>query len=412
MPATADYNKIRAAAERLTPWSVDLLLQALAIPSLSGGERAMAELVRTQMAQIGFDEIAVDDLGSVVGTMGAGPCVVAFDAHLDAVPPANDLWSGTVRGGAVEGRGAVDQKGGLAALLAAARIVKQLGLARDLTFVVTATVLEEECEGLAYDDLIVGRGLHPQLIVLTEPTDMRLCLGHRGRAELRARITGSVAPLFSADPYAGVISKASRIVVEVERLNGRLRSDVVLGKGLVEVVDVTFAADRGSRTPREAILRIDRRLVRGDSEASVLEELVGAAHAAECSDAHFEIAEVGVSAYTGSKRRVRKFFPAWVTDADAIEVRTVARAYQAVSGLAPALDTWVFSTNGVATAGRHAIPTLGIGPGDERQCHAHCEACPVAQLTMASAVYAAIVAGAHDLPRPHPHPRASWAGER
>jgi acetylornithine deacetylase/succinyl-diaminopimelate desuccinylase-like protein len=52
------------------------------------------------------------------------------------------------------------------------------------------------------------------------------------------------------------------------------------------------------------------------------------------------------------------------------------------------VDTWTFSTNGVALAGTHGIPCVGFGPGFEEQAHAPDEFCPVEHLVRAAAFYA------------------------
>jgi acetylornithine deacetylase/succinyl-diaminopimelate desuccinylase-like protein len=56
-----------------------------------------------------------------------------------------------------------------------------------------------------------------------------------------------------------------------------------------------------------------------------------------------------------------------------------------------AVDKWTFSTNGVAIAGIHGIPCMGLGPGNEVYAHAPNEATPIKDLTGAAAFYAGLV---------------------
>ena len=65
-------------------------------------------------------------------------------------------------------------------------------------------------------------------------------------------------------------------------------------------------------------------------------------------------------------------------------------AHEAVFGQAPVVDKWTFSTNAVAVAGRHGIPSIGFGPGDENQAHAPNEVTRVDDLWKAAAFYAAL----------------------
>jgi acetylornithine deacetylase/succinyl-diaminopimelate desuccinylase-like protein len=89
--------------------------------SPSGEEGAVAALVREEMERLGY-AVEVDALGNVVGTLGGeGPCVL-LDAHMDTVGVTDrSAWSadpaGELRDGRLYGRGSVDMKGPLAAVV-------------------------------------------------------------------------------------------------------------------------------------------------------------------------------------------------------------------------------------------------------------------------------------------------------
>jgi acetylornithine deacetylase/succinyl-diaminopimelate desuccinylase-like protein len=55
------------------------------IPSLSSEEGAVVERIREEMLRIGYDEVTVDPMGNVIGRIGSGPKVIAFDGHVDIV---------------------------------------------------------------------------------------------------------------------------------------------------------------------------------------------------------------------------------------------------------------------------------------------------------------------------------------
>jgi hypothetical protein len=69
----------------------------------------------------------------------------------------------------------------------------------------------------------------------------------------------------------------------------------------------------------------------------------------------------------------------------------VSRLSKASTASEPVVDKWTFSTNLVATTGRHGIPAIGFGPGDEDQAHAPNEKCRIEDLVICSAFYAALV---------------------
>ena len=98
------------------------------------------------------------------------------------------------------------------------------------------------------------------------------------------------------------------------------------------------------------------------------------------------------AAYTGKIYPTEKYYPTWVLDENSDYLKNARIAYRNVLGKEPIVDKWTFSTNGVAIAGMHGIPCIGLGPGNEIYAHAPNEACPVEHLSGAAAFYAAFVA--------------------
>ncbi len=98
----------------------------------------------------------------------AGPRVLAFDAHIDTVGISNpthwkyDPFRGVVSGGILFGRGASDQKGGLAAVVHGVALAARIGLPDDFSVWVTATVNGEDCVGLAWQYLVNETDLSPR----------------------------------------------------------------------------------------------------------------------------------------------------------------------------------------------------------------------------------------------------------
>ncbi|HQG13118.1 MAG TPA: M20/M25/M40 family metallo-hydrolase, partial [bacterium] len=126
--------QIARLAESLSTSIANFLADIVSIPSLSGDEKRVVERIGHEMKAVGFDEVRVDGLGSVIGRIGSGKKIIAMDAHIDTVDVGTrELWDfdpfdGHVKGGKVWGRGAADQKGGIASLVYAGKIIKELGL--------------------------------------------------------------------------------------------------------------------------------------------------------------------------------------------------------------------------------------------------------------------------------------------
>ncbi len=72
----------------------------------------------------------------------------------------------------------------MASMVHAGRIVQKMGLAKGCTLWVVGSVQEEDCDGLCWQYLLQEGVIRPEVVVLTEPTNLGLYRGHRGRMEM------------------------------------------------------------------------------------------------------------------------------------------------------------------------------------------------------------------------------------
>jgi acetylornithine deacetylase/succinyl-diaminopimelate desuccinylase-like protein len=87
---------------------------------------------------------------------------------------------------------------------------------------------------------------------------------------------------------------------------------------------------------------------------------------------------------------VSKYYPAWVLEDNHPLVQAGQLAGQQVWGAAPALGSWDFSTNGTYWAGKAGIPSVGMGPGDEKTAHMMNENVPLDEVVKCAEWYAAL----------------------
>ncbi len=387
-------NPIFEAAKRREDRVIKFLADIVRIPSPSGGEGAVIKRIGEEMTLVGFDEVRCDGLGNIIGRIGSGPKVIAMDAHVDTVDVnPNEEWvlppfQGVVQDGNLFGRGAVDQKAGMAALVHAGGLIKELGLEDEYTLYIVGSVQEEDCDGLCWQYLVTEENLRPDCVVLTEPTSMRIHVGHRGRTEISVRTRGTAAHASAPERGVNAVYKMGRIVSEIEKLNRCLPVDPRLGKGSVAVTSIACETPSLCSVPDECVIRLDRRLNLIDSRESALAEVEDAVKRSG------EAAEVFIDGYDkpshrGLSYRQERYFPAWMLSESDPSVLAGQDAFSEVFEQSARLGTWVFSTNGVATKGRFGIPTIGLGPGDERYAHAVNERVPTAEVVAATAWYAA-----------------------
>ena len=397
-PVAISYEAIRQRAKEMEGDTVRFLSDLVRTQSFSSKERAVIAVIKREMQRIGFDKIRIDGLGNIIGRIGSGPRVMAFDGHVDTVYPGDrsqwnfDPFKPFVKDGKIWGRGTVDQKGGVATMIHAGRLIKELGLNDQFTIYFTATVMEEDCDGLCWQYILNEDGIKPELVVITEPTNLNIYRGHRGRMEIRVEVKGRSCHGSAPERGDNAIYKIARIALEIEKLNERLRGDPFLGKGTVTISEVTSSSPSQCAVADGATLHLDRRLTFGETKESAHAEVQDAAKRAGYPDAKVIVLTYEVAAYTGKVYPTEKYFPTWVMDEGSPFLKNAVAAYAGVLGKPPLVDKWTFSTNGIATAGMKGIPTFGLGPGNEVYAHAANEACPIEHLSAAVAFYAALVA--------------------
>jgi putative selenium metabolism hydrolase len=392
------YKAIQQRAKALEKDTVRFLADLVRTPSFSSKEEKVIQVIKREMKKVGFDQVRIDGLGSIIGRIGKGPRVIALDAHIDTVYPGDlqqwrfDPFKPRIKDGKIWGRGTVDQKGGMAAMVYAGKMIKEMGLNDQFTIYFTGTVMEEDCDGLCWQYLLNEEKLKPEFVVITEPTNLNIYRGHRGRMEIRVEVKGRSCHGSAPERGDNAIYKIARIALEIEKLNKRLRNDKFLGKGTVTVTEARSSSPSLCAVADGAGIHLDRRLTAGETKASALAEVRDAAKRAGYPDAKVFVLNYAEAAYTGKVYPTEKYYPTWVLEEKSPYLKNAVAAYTGVLGKAPLVDKWTFSTNAIAIAGMKGIPCLGLGPGNEVYAHAPNEACPVEHLSRAAAFYAALVA--------------------
>ncbi len=385
--------KINTLSESYKDFTAANLSKLVKIKSFSTHEQLVAEELKRQMLEAGFDEVRVDGLGNVIGRIGTGKKILAFDGHIDTVDVGNlvnwdsDPFSGEIRDGFVYGRGTVDQKGGPAAFVTAGRILKELAFDRDLTIYFTGTVIEEDCDGLCWKYLVEEEKIIPDFVVITEPTNLNIYRGQRGRMEISVTFKGISSHGSAPERGKNAIYMASRACLEVEKLNERMKSDNFLGKGSVTISEFVSGSPSLCAVADYARIHLDRRLTWGETKESAVAEIKEIVHD---MDAEVKVLQYEETAYTGLHYGMEKYYPTWKIEEDHPLVIRAQEAFAGIFGKEPITDKWTFSTNGVTINGYYKIPCIGFGPGNEVLAHAPNEKVPVSDLVAASAFYAAL----------------------
>lgn len=163
-------------------YAVGLLRGMLEIHSTCHQERALADFLVEAMADLGF-QAHIDEIGNAIGVIerGDGPTLMLL-GHMDTVPgklPVRSL------DGKLYGRGAVDAKGPLAAMICAAA-----GATDFRGRIVVIGVVEEETPGSRGAMAIRATHDRPDALIVGEPSGWsNVVLGYKGKLDLRYTVT-------------------------------------------------------------------------------------------------------------------------------------------------------------------------------------------------------------------------------
>ena len=395
-----DFQKINDLAQKYEPRMTRFLRDMIAIPSESCQEEGVIKRIEKEMRDVGYDRVEIDKMGNVIGYMGNGPRLIAFDAHIDTVGVGQrsnwefDPYQGYEDAETIGGRGASDQEGGMASMVYGGLIMKELGIIpADVTVAMVGTVQEEDCDGLCWQYLIKEHGLKPEFVVSTEPTDGGIYRGQRGRMEIRVDVKGVSCHGSAPERGDNAIFRMGRILRDLEDLHPRLIDDPFLGKGSLTVSQIFYSSPSRCAVADGCSISIDRRLTWGEDKDLALGQIRNLPSVKEAGD-RVEVSMYTYEApsWTGLVYPTDCYFPTWVLPTDHVVCKSTEEAWRKLFNTEPRTDKWTFSTNGVSIMGMFGIPVVGFGPGKEKEAHAPNEKTWKADLVRCAAVYAALPA--------------------
>jgi putative selenium metabolism hydrolase len=371
-----EIEKLKKLAREDQKNLVDFLRDMVRIPSLSGQEGKVAQRVKEEMEKSGFDEVFLDGIGNVVGRIGTGRIRILYDAHMDTVDIGDrkswmrDPFGAEYKGGIIYGRGACDDKAGVASAIYGGKLIVTLGLREDYTLYITASVEEESAGGKGIEYLIREDRLKPHFVVLAEPTSLNIIRGHKGRVGLKISLRGKSA--HAGTPWKGInaIYRIAPLIEKIEKLNRRLPPFPPLGKGTISVTKIDCEKASLNAIPDNCTIYLDRRTNTRESKESVKRELRT------------------LMGRGGKLEILQKFFTAWELPREHPLVVSCLETYNALFKKNPKILLWPFCSNGSYTMGGKGIPTIVFGPGEERFAHSANEQVRVEHLIKAAMFYA------------------------
>ena len=365
------------------------------IKSYSGQEEEAIRFVEKKMHSLGYDEVIIDQMGNVLGRIGSGPQSILFDSHVDtvevndasewAVPPFN----GVIVDGRLHGRGSVDMKSSVAASVYAAAIAKQRGLTKGKTIYVSVTVFEEDCDGENLKHLFSERNLRPDFVVICEPSNNIITLGHKGKAQVSIKTHGVSAHGAAPEKGINAVYEMAEIIQRIEKKNNELMKQGST-HGTVVLSKISSVAASLNAVPSECEVYIDRRTIPGETDGDIRKEIDLLIQGKRAS---WKIGTLHRKSWTGMDIHYEPFHSAWKIDECHPLTQACVAAYTESFGAAPSrFDFWDFSTNAVTPVSL-GIPTIGFGPGDYKLAHMPNENIEVKQVIDACDFYVKLIVG-------------------
>ena len=363
------------------------------IKSMSGQEQEIIKFIEQKMKALGYDEVTIDAMGNVLGRIGNGAKTILFDSHVDTVAVNDEAqwevppFSGEIIAGRLYGRGSVDMKSSIAAAMYAGALAKKQGLASGKTIYVSGTVFEEDCDGENLKHLFKELNLRPNYVVICEPSNNQIALGHKGKAQISIKTRGVSAHGSAPEKGINAIYEMAEIIQRVEKANAELmKKDKPRGTLVMSKISSTSASLNA--VPSECEVYLDRRTVPGETEDAIKKEMD---QLVQGKNATWEVGTLQRKSWTGMDITYEPFHSAWKIDLNHELTQACLAAYRENFGSEPSeYDFWDFSTNAVTPVSM-GIPTIGFGPGEYKLAHMRNESCKVDQIIDACGFYTRLI---------------------
>ena len=354
-----------------------LLAELIALPSVNpaflpprhphGGEKTVAHFLAAVAARAGLDvefQKVLPGRSNLIARLrpqGAVQQTLLLAPHLDTVVADSIQFIPQRRRGRLYGRGACDTKGSVAAMLAAVFALAQEPSRPQATEIVFAGLVDEE-NAQAGSRALAASGFQANLAIVGEPTQLQVITAHKGSLWLELTTRGVAA--HGATPHLGksAVHEMARIVDLLEtdyRAQLRRRRHALLGTATVNVGTIA-GGSQPNIVPDRCVIRVDRRLLPGETEAGVRRELADL------------LRSKGLSATID----VAKLAPAVALETD--PGLPLVRQFLRSIGQRKTLGVDYFCDAAVLAVG--GIPSVVFGPGNIAQAHTSDEWISLAEL--------------------------------
>ncbi|NCF69461.1 MAG: M20/M25/M40 family metallo-hydrolase [Chloroflexi bacterium] len=368
---------VRVDWDQLLADCVDFTQRMIQTPSMPHEEAQVAQLIAAEMRGLGFAGVHIDGIGNVIGRIrGQDPKLAALvlNSHTDHVDPGDPrLWpvppfSGSIVDGHILGRGACDIKGPLAVQVYSMAAFLRAGI-RPRRDVVFTGVVQEEVGGAGAQYWVENLDYPVALVVLGEPSENRIALGHRGIVQTWVTFAGrsvhASMPESGDNPNYALATFLGRLAEQ----QGKLSSHPLLGRTSVTPTVVEVDTTSFNVTPAWTRVLLDCRTASESLDS--LHEF----YSSLATDLPFALEDAMGCGPSQSDTTIYGYYTAPESE--------VAQKAKAAIGKGMGREAEFISYQ-FATDGRlfvpYDIPVIGYAPGEGKLAHTVRERISIAQM--------------------------------
>ncbi|MGZ3596044.1 MAG: M20 family metallopeptidase [Syntrophales bacterium] len=303
-----------------------------------------------------------------------------YNGHLDTVPIGTQKWvhdpfSAEVAEGKIWGRGTVDMKGGLAAMMATAQVLAEARtpLRGDLILAATAG---EEIDSQGAMAIATRSDLGPlQAVMIAEPSDNGICVAEKGALWLELATHGKTAHGATPELGRNAVMMMWKLIGELGKLAVSYREHPMLG-GFTRSINTIAGGMKTNVVPDNCVVTVDMRTVPGQDHPAILrrvEDLI-----ADLSDR--------IPDFKASVRVINDRAPVETSPEEPV-VRIVADVIGELTGKRPAPGGASYYTDGAVLVPALKTPMIICGPGDPGLAHQPNEHVEISSLVQAVRIF-------------------------
>ncbi len=386
-------NSYQKALEHLDENKIiDLTKNLIAIPSYHGlaePEKDISAYLYKYLAEEGFETEHVPVVGerkNVIAWHGPGrdnEKTLMLEGHMDTVDVKNmsvDPFSGEIKNGNIYGRGAVDMKGALAAMVGALTAIKSAGIPLEGR-AYFAGVIDEE-RNYRGADYIAKNGPLTRYAIVGEPTELEIHNGHRGLIWIEVKVNGKYAHGGTPEKGINAIEKAGAIITEIiTKLKPEIKkkSHPITGPSHLNLGYIK-GGTQPSTVAGDCILQMDRRWLPDESQEGAVREIEAIISSLKENDPELDAEVTVIDDDMGIQ------FPPLVCEESSPLVNILKEASDKVINRHKTsyFPAW---TDGSILSRDGGIETVVLGPGHLSSAHSEEEYCPVEEIINASKIY-------------------------